>query len=100
MISSIQPRNLCLNLLTACNLIEEEQKSIKLQSADLPDGRRSGMAKLQYEAEKLIVETEEIRVEDENLRRIWGDRLTRIILKTKRSSQKDSWRLRITPLTN
>ncbi len=58
------------------------------------------MAKLQYEAEKLIVETEEIRVEDENLRRIWGDRLTRIILKTKRSSQKDSWRLRITPLTN
>jgi len=91
---------LCLNLLTACSLIEEEQESIKLQSADLPDGRRSGMAKLQYEAEKLIVETEEIRVEDENLRRIWGAWLTRIILKTKRSSQKDSWRLRITPLTN
>ena len=91
---------LCLNLLTACSLGEEEQESIKLQSADLPDGRRSGMAKLQYDAEKLIVETEEIRVEDENLRRIWGDRLTRLILKTKRSSQKDNWRLRTTPLTN
>ena len=91
---------LCLNLLTACSLGEEEQESIKLQSADLPDGRRSGMAKLQYDTEKLIVETEEIRVEDENLRRIWGDRLTRLILKTKRSSQKDNWRLRTTPLTN
>jgi hypothetical protein len=85
---------LCLNLLTAYGLVEEEQESIKLQSADLPDGRGSAMAKLQYEAEKLIVEAEGIRGEDENLRRIWGDRLTPIILKTKRSSQKDSWRLR------
>ena len=52
------------------------------------------MAKLQYEAEKLIVEAEGSRGEDENLRRIWGDRLTPIILKPKRSSLKDSWRLR------
>jgi len=90
---------LCLNLLIACGLVEEEQESIKLQSADLPDGRRSAMAKLQYEAEKLIVEAEGIRGEDENL-----DGFGEIGLPRLSSRRKDHLKRIVgdyeTPLTN
>ena len=88
--------DLVLNLLTACNVVLQADGLVALKALELSDGRVSGAAQIHYDAEKLAASTEEIILEDSRLKRIWGNSLTRIMLKAKDSSQKDSWELRIT----
>ena len=87
--------DLILNLLTACDVLLQDGGIIQLKATELTDGRISGAAQLHYDADKLTAFTEEIVIEDNNLKRIWGNRLTRIVLKAKNPSQKDTWTLRL-----
>jgi len=40
---------------------------------------------------------EEIKIEDANLKRVWGDRITRIVLTSSIPAQKDIWVLKFFP---
>ena len=90
------PSDLCLNLLTPCQVALQDGGVIALKPSELPDGRLSGDAQLHYEANKLTACVEEITIEDGRLRQIWGDRLSRIILQAETPTQKNNWTLRLT----
>ncbi|MDQ1316733.1 MAG: hypothetical protein QG588_382 [Candidatus Poribacteria bacterium] len=84
-----------LNLLTPCGVLLKDGL-IMLKSLEFSGGRMSGSAQIRYESDKLSVSVEEVIVEDRGLKNIWGDRLTRIMLKSKNSSKEDTLKLLIT----
>ena len=84
-----------LSLLTPCGVEVGDDGSIALGAVELADGRESGSATLWYDAEKLSASTDGIALADGRLRRIWGERLTRIILTAKQNVLQDTWELRI-----
>ena len=88
--------DIVLNFLTACDAVLQDGGQIALRTSGLSDSRTSGAAQLYYDADKLAASIEEISVEDDRLKGIWGDRLTRILLKVKNPLEKGSWELRIT----
>ncbi len=88
--------DITFNLLTPCDVALQDNGQIALRASELSDSRISGAAQLHYDVDKLTASTEEIDVEDRRLRGIWGNRLTRIVLKAKNPSQKDNWKIRIT----
>ncbi|HIE26210.1 TPA: heparinase, partial [Candidatus Poribacteria bacterium] len=88
--------DLRLNLLTVCDVLLEDGGLITLKASELPDGSPSGTAQLHYDADKLTASAEEIVIEDGNLKRIWGNRLIRIVFKANNPLQRDTWTLRIT----
>jgi hypothetical protein len=55
----------------------------------------STSVRLRFNAEKLAATTETIPLEDERLKSVWGDRLTRIILRTSAPALKDKLTLRL-----
>ena len=81
--------------LTPCEVVLHDGK-IDLKVSELSGDRMSGAAQIHYESDKLAASIEEIIVEDRRLRGIWGDRLTRIVLKAKNLSQKDAWKIKVT----
>jgi len=83
-----------LYFLTPCEVVLQDG-SIALKASELSGGRMSGAAQIHYESDKMAASAEEITVEDRRLRGIWGDRLTRIVLKAKNLSQKDAWKMKI-----
>jgi hypothetical protein len=88
--------DIVLNLITACDVALQDGGQIALKTSGLTDSRTSGAAQLHYDAEKLTASIEEISIEDSRLKGIWGDRLTRVLLKAKNPLVKDTWELRIT----
>ena len=90
--------DLILNLLTPCHVLRQDSGRVVLKASQLPDGRISGAAYLHYDGNKLTAATQEITIEDNRLKSIWGSRLTRISLKANNPSQKDTSKLRITKL--
>jgi hypothetical protein len=84
-----------INFLTPCKVILNDGQ-ITLKAIELSEGRMSGHAQIHYEGDKLFASVEEVKVEDNGLKRIWGDRLARIMLKAKNPSQKDIWKVLIT----
>jgi len=90
--------NLTLNLLTPCEVLLQDGGRLALKASELSDGRVSGAAQIHYDADKLTASTEEIAIEDSRLRQIWGNRLTRVILKAKTPAQVGKWQLRVMKL--
>ena len=88
--------DLALNLVTPCEVDAGTPGILRLKEAPLTDGRTSGVAQVHYDAGTLNAVSETISIEDANLRRTWGDRLTRVILRAMKPSQKGAWTLRIT----
>jgi hypothetical protein len=85
-----------LNFLTPCEVVLHDDGLISLKASELSGDRTSGAAQIHYDADKLAASVEEITVEDNGLKRIWGSSLTRIMLKAKNPSQTDALKLRIT----
>jgi len=84
-----------LNLLTPCGVLLNDGL-IMLKSSELSGGRMSGSAQIRYESDKLSVSVEEVIVEDRGLKNVWGDHLTRIMLKPKNLSKEGTLKLLIT----
>jgi hypothetical protein len=51
--------------------------------------------RLTFDADQLTAELEPISLDDERLEKIWGESLTRIILRPKQSVKKGTWMLRL-----
>ena len=81
-----------INFLTPCKVILQDGQII-LKTSELYEGRASGEAKIHYESDKLSASIEEIEVKDNRLKHIWGNNLTRIMLKGKNLSMKDRWNI-------
>ncbi len=84
-----------LNLLTPCQAILSDGL-IMLKASELSGGRMCGSAKIRYESDKLSASVEEVIPEDGRLKNIWGDHLTRIMLKAKNPERKDTLKLMVT----
>jgi len=76
-----------LSLMTPC-LVSLDKNKIKLS-----DVKTSVNLELEYNSKKLTPEIEEIPIEDSRLRSVWGDKIYRILLKTKSPVQKNTWKL-------
>ena len=89
---------LTLNLLTPCKVVLQSEGVIALQPSPLSDGRMSGDMLLHHDASLLTPTIEEFPVEDSRLNGIWGERLTRIVLRAKSPTKQGSWMVRVTNL--
>jgi hypothetical protein len=88
--------DLTFNLLTACHPETVGPGVLALRETALADGRVSGTAQIQYDADLLDVTFEPVPIEDSRLKTVWGDRLTRIVLTVKTPSTQGVWTVRIT----
>jgi hypothetical protein len=64
--------------------------------AFLPD-RVSGAGALHYPAEVFTLSSEEIPITDERLGGIWGESLTRVVLRAEQPPLQTTWRFRLVP---
>lgn len=82
------------NLITPMSVDASQPGKILLRSAA---GEISSPARvrLDYDPHKLSATVETIELTDARLKRSWGDRLHRIILKASRPAEQDSWTLKI-----
>jgi hypothetical protein len=68
-----------LSLLTPC-AVDSAPGLITLTARDLDDGRSSGRARIQYDADLMASHVEQIDLVDIKMKRYWGERLSRIVL--------------------
>ncbi|MFD1677825.1 heparinase II/III domain-containing protein [Alicyclobacillus fodiniaquatilis] len=84
--------DIVLNLMTPhCPQIDDTG-NIVLQD------EKEHRVQIQYDADRFTCASEEIALEDENLRNVWGAQIYRIQLKTKTSFDHAAWTLRIRQL--
>jgi len=88
---------LSLSLLTPCEVCLDTPGTIVLKETSMDGERSSGAAQIHYDAGKLSVSVEDIVIEDNNLKGVWGERIRRMMLKAENPPQKDTWTLRIAP---
>ena len=93
---SAPAKSLTMNLLTACATEASGKGVLKLKQAPLADGRTSGEAALHFDADLFDVAIEPTPIEDGNLKRVWGEKLTRIALSVRNPQAQGEWTLRIT----
>ncbi|HGJ65577.1 TPA: heparinase [bacterium] len=86
--------DIILNLLTPCEIVTKDGL-IELKETRLSSDRMSGSAKISYESDKLSVFIEQVVIEDGRLKNIWGEKLSRIMLKVNASHKKDTLKLMI-----
>jgi hypothetical protein len=87
-------QDLTLCLLTPCEADLAIPGRVILRETPLADGRLSGSAQIDYPP-KLTASAEAIVLQDDRLRGIWGQRLTRITLRAENPPQRDTWTLQI-----
>ena len=76
--------------MTPCAASTETPGEILLP---MPSGKS---VRIHYDSRVLTPSVEEIRLEDPQLRRTWGDRLFRILLRAAAPPTKAAWAMRIT----
>ncbi len=84
-----------LTLMTPCEVTVVAPGKLILRTTSSESGQSSTL-EIEYDPGKLSAATEEIPLDDGRLTRVWGNHLTRILLKADGPSQQDSWVLRIT----
>ena len=89
------PRSLSLSLLTASRVSLDSDGIIRLTSAELPDGRRSGGGIVFHDAGRFTATVETIAISDNRMSRVWGERIYRILLDVTDPQQQDTWKLEI-----
>lgn len=82
-------RQLTQSLITPCNI-----DSGKPGEIILTDPRTGTRLMVQYDADKLAVQTEAVNIDDDSLAQAWGSQMSRILLKSKSTPSRDSWTLR------
>lgn len=90
------PRQLFFSLLTPCAVHIRPGGLLDLRSRKLAAGRVAGRARIQYDADRLRAKVETLRIDDPQLRSIWGPCLFRIVLRALRPAASDTFRLCIT----
>ena len=90
------PRYLCLSLITPCSVAIDGGGSIALGERQLPGDACAAAATIVFEADKLTASVEEVQIEDQRLRGVWGDSLFRIKLTATQPAAADTFSLRIT----
>jgi hypothetical protein len=88
------PAALSLNLMTPCNVVIEAPGTLLLEEASLADGRLSAAGWIDYDPSQLLFSAEELPILDANLRRVWGNRLIRIVFTAIDLPMRASWKLR------
>ena len=88
--------DLSLNMVTPCDVDAATPGTLVLKESPMADDRSSGAAHIHYDAEVLSADIETVPIEDGNLKRVWGERLIRIVLTAVNPQPKGSWTLRIT----
>ncbi len=78
-----------LTLMTPCRVTQEGPGKLSLAVAS------GNKVSVSYDA-ALTPTVEEVRLEDANLRAVWGERLYRILLRAERPPQRATWTTRIT----
>ncbi len=86
---------LALILLTPCQVGTTQPGKLMLEETPLIGMRISGSAIVEYDADTLTTTMESIEIEDERLKSVWGNTLTRIILTVVHPDQKGHVMLRI-----
>ncbi len=79
-----------LSFLTPCAVDLSQPGQIVLGKAALPGKRSSGAARLTYDAAKLAAVAEIVPITDERLQMVWGDKLTRVLLRAKNPALQDT----------
>lgn len=69
---------IAFHLVTPCEVDLQHRGAVMLREAQLEDGRVSGTALIQFQADKMVVEVEKIVIEDPRLQFAWGHDLARL----------------------
>ena len=86
---------IALNLLTPCEVIAQGSGEISLRERYLDKERKSGTGHLTYGPDNLAATIETVPITDNRLKGIWGETLTRIILKATEPPGAGTWSMRI-----
>lgn len=87
-------RKIELTLMTACEVHQDAPGQISLKNTS---GPRPIYLQIGFDSQKLKADFETIEIEDENLKSVWGDHITRILLTSNAPTQKDAWVLKFFP---
>jgi len=82
-------RNVIQSLVTPCQIVQEKPGKLILR-----DSEKQIELILQYDPDKLLIQTEAIHMDDDRLVSIWGSRLNRILIKPKSMVRRDTWILK------
>jgi len=86
-----QTQDIQLTLMTVCQVDLDNSGQIHLK-------HESGVSlKILFDSAKLIPSLETISITDNSLKKVWGDRLKRILLRANSPAARDSWVMRIVP---
>ena len=81
-----------MTLLTPCTVSLGSTGMIELQERDFGTGERSGSGWVEYDAAVFGVRSESVPIDDERMRPVWGDYLTRIVLTAENPPDSGKWR--------
>jgi hypothetical protein len=82
-------RDIVQNLITPCEIVRDEPGQMVLG-----DPKEELEMVIRYDTRKLSLESETIDLNDERISNVWGEHLSRIMLKPKMAITKDTWTLR------
>lgn len=80
-----------LALMTVCNVTSDTNGQVTLNNS------AGVILHVFFDAEKLNAKLEEVAIEDKGLKSVWGDHITRILMRMNSATSRDSWTLQIKP---
>jgi hypothetical protein len=86
---------LFLSLMTPCKVQSKGKGVLELAEAQLPDNRRTGSAIIRFDSSVSEATVEEIEILDGNLKRVWGDNVRRLVLRTTRPPLQGTIRVEV-----
>jgi hypothetical protein len=86
---------ICMSLLTPCDVIQEVPGRLDLKETDFGKGFVSGSAMVGYDSGMFEVTQEKVPIDGDRLTKVWGDCLTKITLTAMDPKLQDEWVLRI-----
>jgi hypothetical protein len=83
-----------LSLMTPCDVAEAERGQLVLTMPQLAGGGTSKQIGILYDPAKLSPRVETIDVKDNQLKRVWGSTLRRVLLTATGNGESASWEVR------